>query len=423
MVKANCMQQTKAALYATLLFILSLPTRQGQAQVKKEEVLKAINETAHYLTDVVLDKEGKSRCDYNMAEGKWYGYEVPWHTGQAVLALLQAYKVTNNAGYLAAARKGGDWWTTMEIKDRPGLNGMVDALHGDVLGEDFIVFATVSDGTPGIYELSKVTKDPRYAKVATTAAAWMLQHMYYPEKGVCYDNIDVKTGEVLKEYSPFWKEKAQKDQQLFDVSRPNTEGYLFKDAYEFSGDKKFKDAFILLCNSLLEKQGPEGVWMRFMPNDTSILSFHPRFSLWYAESLIEAWQLTKDRRYLEAAAHTARVFAKAQQKDGTIFYENYTNGRAPDKGSITGSAVSLAGIVWMELSKEGYTEFDPAIEKSARWIIENRYARDHPDPNLRGAVLETRIRVKKNKVWLTNRDIGTTFALRFLADYLHFKYS
>lgn len=407
------------ACWLTGLLVAASPV--AEAQVKKEDVTRAINETAVYIKDVLLDSEGKSRCDYNMIEGKWYPYEVPWHTGQAVLALLQAYKVTGNQDYLASARKGGDYWASLEIKDHPKLKGMVNAIHGDALGDDFLVFATVSDGTPGIYELSRVTGDKKYARVATNAASWMLANMYYPEKGVCYDNIDAKTGEVLKEYSPFWNKMDKKDQQLINVSRPNTEGYLFKDAFEFSGEKKFKDAYINLCNSLIEKQGPEGVWMQFMPNFADVHSFHPRFSLWYAESLIEAFRLTGDRKYLESAAKTARTFAKAQQKDGTIFYDNYTNGRAPDKGSVTGSATSLAGIVWIGLAKEGYKEFDQNIERSAEWVINNRYGQEHPDVNLRGAIIETRIRFRKGKVWLTNRDIGTSFALRFLVDYKNFK--
>jgi uncharacterized protein YyaL (SSP411 family) len=408
-------------LFGLGFLLCGLPALQGHAQIKKEEVTLAINQCAQYVSETILDKDGKSRCDYNLTEGKWYDYEVPWHTGQAINALLAAYKQTGNKSYLAAAIRGGRYWISMEVKDKKSkLYGMVAATHGDIIGEDFIVFATISDGTPGIYELSKVTKDPRYAQVATNAASWMLANMYYPEQGVCYDNIDIKTGEVLKEHSPFWKDKQE--QKLFDVSRPNTEGSLFKDAYEFSGDNKFKDAFILLCNSLIEKQGPEGVWMQFMPNFVSEHSFHPRFSLWYAESLIEAYKLTNDKKYLEAAANTARTFAKAQQKDGTIYYDNYTNGRKPDKGSITGSAVGLAGIVWIELSKYGYKEFDPAIEKSAKWIIKNRYDQHHPDPNLRGAIIETRTRFKDGKAWLTNRDIGTSFCLRFLVDYAKYKF-
>lgn len=410
-----------AGAVALLLYLLLGPYYAG-AQVKREEVITAINQTARYVSEVLLDSEGKSRCDYNLTEGKWYPYEVPWHTGQAVNALLAAYKATGNKAYLAAAKRGGDFWIRMEIKDNSKLKGMVKAIHGDALGEDFIVFATVSDGTPGIYELSRVTKDPKYARVATNAAAWMLANMYYPEQGVCYDNVNVHTGEVLKEYSPFWKQKDMKDQELFDVSRPNTEGSLFKDAFEFSGDTAFRNAFVNLCNSLVEKQDTVGVWMRFMPNFEEAHSFHPRFSLWYAESLIECFELTHDRKYLEAAAKTARTFARAQQKDGTIFYDNYTNGKAPDKGSATGSAVALAGIVWMALSENGYKEFDPYIEKSAVWILKNRFAENHPDPNLRGAVLETRTRFRKGKVWLTNRDIGTSFSVRFLADYLRFRY-
>lgn len=416
------MKQIKRATHLLSWIVFTLITSSALAQPTKDEIVKAINETAEYIGEVILDKVGKSRCDYNVMEGEWYDYEVPWHTGQAVNALLSAYKVTGNKSYLDAAKRGGSYWISLEIKDHPKLKGMVNAQHGDVLGEDFIVFATVSDGTPGIYELSRVTKDPKYARVATSAAEWMLKNMYYPEKGVCYDNIDARTGEVLKEYSPFWKQKEQKDQELFDVSRPNTEGSLFKDAFEFSGDTKFKDAFILLCNSLIEKQGPEAVWMRFMPNSEAARTFHPRFSLWYAESLIEAFKLTGDRKYLEAAARTARMFAKAQQKDGTIFYDNYIDGQRPDKGSATGSAVALAGIVWIELSKEGYKEFDQHIEKSATWILKNRYAADHPDPNLRGAVLETRTRFQKGKIWLTNRDIGSSFGLRFLVDYMNFKF-
>ncbi|WP_217603017.1 hypothetical protein [Chitinophaga sp. GbtcB8] len=399
-----------------------LGAQQVNGQLKKEEIITAINETAGYVSGVLLDEEGKSRCDYNLTEGKWYPYEVPWHTGQAVNALLAAYKVTHNEAYLAAAKKGGNYWISMEIKDNPKLNGMVKAIHGDVLGPDFVVFATVSDGTPGIYELSKVTKDPKYAQVATNAAAWMMKNMYDKDKGICYDNLNIITGEVLKEYSPFWKQKAMKDQELYDVSRPNTEGSLFKDAYEFSKDTAFRNAFIVLCNSLLKLQGPDGVWMRFMPNSEEEHSFHPRFSLWYAESLIEAYKLTGDKKYLEGAAHTARTFAKAQKKDGTIYYDNYTNGRASDKGSATGSAAALAGIVWIALSENGYKEFDKSIEKSATWLMKNRYAQDHPDPNLRGAVLETRTRSKEGKIWLTNRDIGTSFAVRFFADYLAFKY-
>lgn len=408
----------KTLLSLFLAILMNLPV---WAQTPSEsELLKAINECTDYASKVLLDAEGKSRCDYNLIEGKWYPYEEPWHTGQIILGLVDSYKVTGNKDALQAALKAGDWWISLEIKNNPRFKGMVAATHGDVIGNDQIVFATTTDGTPGIFELSRVTGDMKYAKVATSSAKWLLENMYYPEKGVCYDLADLKTGEVLKENSPFYKDK--KNQVLEDVSRPNTEGSPFKDAYEFSKDSKFKDAHILLCNSLIEKQDKDGIWMRYMPNDINVSSFHPRFNLWYAESLLEAYELTKDKKYLEAAAKTARTYAKAQKKDGTIFYVNYTDGKESDKGSVCGSAVAFAGILWIRLADYGYTEFIPAYERSIQWILKNRYSINHPDPNLRGAVVNTRCRSKKGKIWLTHRDVGTSFGLRFLAAYYQLKY-
>lgn len=406
----------------SLLFILTCCTvAYGQTKTpSKEQLLKAINECATYTADVLLDETGKSKCDYNVIEGKWYPYEEPWHTGQIILGLLESYKVTGDKKTLESARKAGDWWISLEIKDNPRFKGMVAATHGDAIGNDQIVFATTSDGTPGIFELSRVTGDMKYAKVATSASKWLLENMYYPEEGVCYDLVDIKSGEVLKQNSPFYKDKAE--QKLEDVSRPNTEGSPFKDAYEFSKDEKFKAAHILLANSLIEKQDKDGIWMRYMPNHIEVSSFHPRFNLWYAESLLEAYELTKDRKYLEAAAKTARTYAKAQKADGTIYYVNYTDGKPSDKGSICGSAVAFAGIVWIRLAEYGYPEFIPSYEKSVQWLLKNRYDINHPDPNLRGAIVNTRYRSKKGKVWLTHRDVGTSFGLRFLSAYYNLKY-
>lgn len=91
----------------------------------KTEILEAIEGCTTYATNVLLDESGKSRCDYNMVQGKWYPYEEPWHTGQIILGLLDAYEITKSPQALAAARKAGDWWIGLEIKDNPALKGMV----------------------------------------------------------------------------------------------------------------------------------------------------------------------------------------------------------------------------------------------------------------------------------------------------------
>ena len=381
---------------------------------RKAAIIKAINEAAHYSSEVLLDEEGKSRCDYHIINGRWYDYEPAWHTGQVIYGLVEAYRITQEPLYLEAAKHAGDWWTSLQIEDHPKLKGMLNAIHGDQI--PYIVFATVSDGSAGLFELAKVTNNDHYADVATEAGAWMLEHMWVPEKRVFYDNIDARTGEVLKDWSPFWPDKENQD--LFDVARPNNEGSLFKDMYEHTGNEKYRDIFVQLCDALVDYQDEYGLWMDFMPNDKESGYFHPRFNLWYAESLLEGYELTQNKAYLDAALKTARFYTQYQQGDGTFYYKNYVSGKINRK-SICGSAVAFTGMLWLRLLEYGVgEEFKENIEKSVDWLLANQYPANHPDVNLAGGFFETRVRFIHDQVWIVNRDIATSFGLRFLTDYL-----
>jgi len=54
-----------------LLPVFSLCAESEQHE-KEQQVLKALNETAAYISDVLINEQGYSRCDYNIPEGKWY---------------------------------------------------------------------------------------------------------------------------------------------------------------------------------------------------------------------------------------------------------------------------------------------------------------------------------------------------------------
>lgn len=385
----------------------------GEVPDQKSEILIAIQEISYHITNVILDENGKSQGDYNILDGKWYDYEPPWHTGQAIFALTRAYELTQNADFLTAAKKAGDWWVNLEIKDHPKLKGMVRTIH--LAGVNYIIFATMTDGSAGLFRLYLLTSDERYAKIPTQAGDWMYANMYEPKSRMFYDAVDPKTGEVMKERSPFWEEKDA--QTLNDVARPNNEGSLFKDMYLYTKNDKYKIIFIELCEGLVEKQGPEGLWMEFTPNNKEKGYFHPRFNIWYAESLLEGYDLTGKKTYLDAALKTARFYTKFQKKDGAFYYKNYLNGDA-DKYSISGSTTAFAGILWLRLLKLGVgDEFKEHIERSLSWILNNRYPKDHPDKILAGGVLEIKTRIKEGKIFVYNRDIADSFAVRFLADY------
>jgi rhamnogalacturonyl hydrolase YesR len=390
----------------------------GDVDDKKIRIQQALQDGAHYAINVLLDEDGKSRCDYNIILGEWFEYEPPWHTGQIIYALVETYRLTGDPAYLDAARRAGDWWISLEITDHPKLMGMVNAIHGDQI-DDRIVFATVSDGTAGLFRLYAETGYERYASVPTSAGEWMLNHMYLPDYGLFYDFVHYETGEVLTEDHLYWGEGGR---ELYDIARPNNEGSLYKYMYEFTGDERYREVFIALCESLVEKQGPEGLWMDFGPNQKEYDRFHPRFNIWYAESLLDGFDMTGDERYLHAAKKTADRYVKAQQADGTIYYVNHLDGTY-NTNSLCGSGISFAGILWLRLFQYGVgDEYIDNIERSLEWVLRNRYDNNHHDANLAGAFLETRMRHIHDGIWYTMRDLGTSFGLRFLADYYRYAY-
>jgi len=386
----------------------------GQDQaISRQALLAAIQQGAEYAATVLLDDSGKCRCDYDLLDGQWRDYEPAWHTGQLIYALLRSYEVSQKSRYLEYAQKAGRWWVGLAITDHPVLKGMVRAIHGD--GIQYIIFSTVSDGTAGLFRLSQHSGDPLYARAATQAGEWMYQHMWEPSSQMFYDAVDPETGQVMKSASPFWPEKT--NQGLNDVARPNNEGSLFKDMYLFTRDEKYKSIFLQMCNSLVNKQDSLGLWMDFTPNDISKGTFHPRFHLWYAESLLEGYDLCLDRRYLQAALKTARFYATVQQKNGAFYYTNNLDGSA-DPYSISGSTTAFAGLVWLRLKRTAVTdEFDQNISRSLHWLLDHRYPAAHADKNLAGGFMEIRCKASKANLRILHRDLATSFGLRFLTDY------
>ena len=401
-----------------ILATLSVRLAATDDEALRARLLEAISTGADHAGRVLLGPDGQARGDYDILTTQWSPYEPAWHTGQLIFGLVEAYKITKDPRHLEHAKRAGDWWVSLEIKDHPKLKGMVRAVHG--AGIDNIVFATVSDGTAGLFALARLTGDDRYAAVPTCAGEWMLRNLYVPQHGVCYDAVDPVTGEVLKERSPFWPEKGK--QLLTDVARPNNEGSLFKDMFAYTHDARFKTVFLALCDSLVAKQGPEGLWMEFTPNNAAKGSFHPRFNLWYAESLIEGYELTHDARYLAAARKTLVYYTKFQKKSGTIFYENFLNGTSTES-SPSGSTVAFAGLLWLRMIQLGAGDgFAEPLARSLEWTLRNRYPANHPDPNLAGGFFNLRASSANSPVRLVYRDIGTAFGLRFLAAYYHHKF-
>ena len=76
-------------------------------QPAAEAIKTALQHGGHYASQVLLNEEGWSRCDYDWMDGKWHAYETAWHTGQVINGLLHAYEITQDSSLLAAARHAG----------------------------------------------------------------------------------------------------------------------------------------------------------------------------------------------------------------------------------------------------------------------------------------------------------------------------
>ncbi len=380
----------------------------------KAKIEASLNKAIKYTCKVLLDEKGMARGDYHMIEGVWEEYEPAWHTGQAIYGLLNAYEVTKNEIALKNAIRAGDWWVAQQFSQGHKLEGYLNGAHGGKLG-NLINTTTIADGTPGLFNLSDVTGNATYANAATSAGAWILDNLYIPEERLSYNIVDSKTGEIWKNRSPHHQHQGLPF-NINHVARPNAEGYLWKDMYTHTNEERYKKTFLEICDGLVDKQSANGFWMNFEPNNPETGKIHGRFNTWNAEALLEAYTLTKKKKYLDAAVKTARGLSGIQEKNGVIWYNSYTN-RQHDRRSPCGSAVSFAGILWLQLYELGVTDFEKNIRKALDFTLQNQFSENHRDPNLAGAYYELRQKAKDNgKFKLIYRDIATSFGMRFLSD-------
>lgn len=408
-----------AALAAALL--ACGPSRAGalpqsRASDARPAIASALKDIGTHVATVLITPSGKGRADYDLMTGAWLEYEPHWHTGQQIWGLLHAHRITGERRFLRAAVRAGRWWTGTEFKAPHPLAGLVNAYHGDHIGP-LINFTTISDGTPGLFALSRATGDPRYADTATRSGRWLWANTRVPDsvsggEGLFYNFIDPETAQIITARSPTHPGVARPS--VTQVARPNIEGFLFKDMCAHTGERLWCERFTAQAHAALARQDDMGLWMAFEPNNPETGDVHPRFNIWNAEALLEAYALTGDRAFLEGAARTARFMARVQRPDGAIHY-NLKRDATFRRDSITGSATAFAGILWLRLKDHGFSEFQPNIDRSLAWVLANRFPLDHPDPNLRGAVLETRVRVVDGKTRIAMRDIASAFSLRFLA--------
>ncbi|NBC57634.1 MAG: hypothetical protein GVY05_05035, partial [Bacteroidetes bacterium] len=218
----------KVCFLFSILLCLSFSSCAQQRNFKldssyDQKITNSLKHATSHTINAMLSAEGEAQGNYRWIIGEWEAYETAWHTGQAIFGLLEAYEITGEQRALEASINSGNWWVSLQFPKGHKLEGFLNAVHGDKMGE-LINTTTITDGTPGLFLLSKVTEDNTYADVATSAGEWILEYLYIPEERLSYNIVDGKTGEIWKTKSPH----KQHEGLAFDikhVARPNAEGY------------------------------------------------------------------------------------------------------------------------------------------------------------------------------------------------------
>ena len=187
---AGCAEQKKESLKVDQSRASSQDGKPDRIKIKREYLLDRITAGCDWLTDVsqIMDKAdpsyGAMRGEYDTKIRKWSFYGAFWHTGQAVRTLLLAYKVTGNEKYLKHAVLGGEYLIRFQVMDKNDKK-FYGFVHGKAA--ESASSASQLEGFMALYDLYKVTKDPKWLERFHLAVDWVANNVYLKGEGLFYD--------------------------------------------------------------------------------------------------------------------------------------------------------------------------------------------------------------------------------------------
>jgi hypothetical protein len=140
---------------------------------------------------------------------------------------------------------------------------------------------------------------------------------------------------------------------------------------------------------------------------------HIRTSWWWGYPLIQAYDLTQDKRFWDASLRVGQWYLEQQNLDGGFYYSPVVKGKHTSFGLATsGSAVST--IIWTDLyARTGDQRYKDAINRSVRYLMAAQFSQTADDPNIRGALWESiNLPDGSNAPGFYIRDIASIFAIR-----------
>lgn len=311
--------------------------------------------------------------EYDHRRKRWLYFAPVWHTGQAVKALVMAHAALEEAGYLEAAKLGAEFIRSNVVSEGEDA-GLILAHEGEP--PDMLRLPGIPEGLDGIVELAKVQDSEALWRMTLGALDWLIRKAYRPELGVILNWYTHKTAT----FEPYTMTPRS-------WGKPTLDGGLFVKAYRYTGDSRYRDVAINLADTLLADEDPPGNWLCYGPARKETGAIHPRHAYWYGYPMVHVYDMTQERKYLEAAVRSGDWYMKAMRRDGGMFRGTYVDGSTDSFGHAA-SGVGSAVIMWIDLCNRLEDErYVPYIRKGLRFLL-SMQVRKAEDPNMQGTIIE-----------------------------------
>lgn len=354
--------------------------------------------------------KGSIKGEYRAAKKEWDFFCAIWHTGQAVKALCEAYRLFGDAKYLEGAKLGADFICRERISDQNDPDyGLIFAVENS---PDSVNTSAILEGLDGLLTLYDLTGDGHLKKVVLDAVAWAAQKAYMGG-GLFRD--DYMLGDRAFR-APSWMDLfTPADGAIKPKGRPLLDDAIFLKAWNVSGNARYKEIFYETANRLLQDEMPAGNWMNYPPCGGINRNIHPRHAFWWGAPMLDAWRDCGEQKYLDCFIRSCTWYANAQRADGGLFRNTYDDYKTDSFGHAT-SGMACAILMWNDAYKlTGDKKWADHIRLGMDFCMNMQFI-DVIDGNLKGAVCEKVLMPKGTDLSPYHiRDLGTIFFVQAAA--------
>lgn len=316
---------------------------------------------------------GANRGEYMPGE-KWKFFGPVWHTEQGVKALALAYKYFKKPYLLESARLGAEFILNQQVTEKNDIDyGMVEAYEDDV---DKLNTSAVLESCDGLFTLSEVTGEMKYAERALEAIDWVVRRCYLGD-GIFENQYDVKNSKGLNP----WPNKYN------DPGRPLLDDGVLLKAWGYSKNEKYRKVFYETADKLLRREEAKGNFIGYNPANWEKGYLHPRHAFWWGRPMWMAYKDSGDIKYGECFNRSCQWYTKAMRQDGGIIRQTYVDFNTLSFGHAT-SGVSCAVLMYRDAFVElGNSRYIPFIIKGLSYVISMQVT-NAQDPNMAGVIIE-----------------------------------